>query len=177
MGDEHGALGRGGGLSRGQDPVDPEADEVVQRRFRIAGHVEGAVERDGQGPGRLHERARPLHVHAAVRLEQPQHHAVRAQGAGVGDVAPHDVVFDVRVQEVASPRPDHHEDRDAEARAALGDGARARGGPALDEVVAQLHPAGAPRLGGEGGGHRVHARLDEHAIRGLDHPHIMTIPY
>jgi hypothetical protein len=56
-------------LSRGQNPVDPEQPDILQRSERVGGNVEGAVERGAEGTGELPQPGVAVVVYRAVPVQ------------------------------------------------------------------------------------------------------------
>ena len=153
---------RGLFLSRRENAVDAELDERLQSLEGIAGHVEGAVEGDAHGARACDELARSLDVHAPVRRERADDGAVDAETLRGLDVAEHDVVLDVGVEEISSAGPDDDVEADLELLPGEANGSRARGEAAFEESAAKLDAPGPTLLGGDGALDGVHAGFDDH---------------
>ena len=144
-------------LAGGQQAVDAEADQGLQRFGRIARHVERAMEGDGERPRRRDQPLGQLGVDLAVGGEAAEHHAAGARRLGRGDVAQHHLDLDLGIEEVAAARPDHHLHRQLGARDRRLHQAEAGRGAALQQVGAQFDTGCAGLLGGDGALHRIDA--------------------
>lgn len=146
----------GAGFSAGgEDAIRAGFDYLVESRGEIHGHVECAVERDGDWTREINEFARAVHVDGSVGVEYSEDEAIGAKLFGHEDVALHQFEFVRGVAKVAGARANHHVQADVDCLAYRGDHSGAWGGSSCGQVRAQLDARCTAALGGDGGLDRV----------------------
>lgn len=150
---------RSGFSAGGEDAISAGIDYLVNghcgRRGQIRGHIECAVERDGDWPREINEFARAVYVDGSVGAEYSKDEAIGAELFGHENVAFHQFEFVRATAKVASARADHHVQADVDCLAYRGDHSGAWGGSSCRQVGAQLDARCATALGGDGGLDRV----------------------
>jgi hypothetical protein len=149
-------------LTRREDAIDAELRERLESCERVARHVEGAVEGNRHRPGALDELARASHIDVARRGQDPDDDAVGPEHFRGVDVAEHHLVLGSVVEKVSAAGANDDVEPDAEALPGEGDGAGARGQPALEKSAAKLDAGRPTFLGGDGALHRIDANFEDH---------------
>ncbi len=151
-----------GFLTRGEHPVDAQADEVFEGCPRIAAHIEGAMESDVERAGQLDQFGGASKIDVARGGEAAKHDAVGAQTDGHSDIFGHDGEFSVGIKEIAATGPDN--DLEAKPRFFAGepDLARAGGCAAFQKIIAEFDPVRATTLRGNGAFDGINTDLDFH---------------
>jgi hypothetical protein len=99
-------------LSAGQHTSDAASYQRLQRRFRIGGDVELAVEGDGRRPRRCDQRLRAGLVHRALRRQTAYHHAGNAQFPQPRGIVEHRGEFGIEIQQITAARANDDVERD-----------------------------------------------------------------
>ncbi len=150
----------------GQDAVDAERDQRIERREWVADGVEGFVERDGERPGEVDERGGARDVQGGVGMQQTQDDTGCALRLNFKDLRVHQSELRVGVDEITGAWSNENVNGNAHPCARgcrFGNG----GSDAADGAVdAQLDPIRASVFGGDGRCRRLHADLDRGGQRG-----------
>lgn len=160
LGDEGCALGAGGLLSGGEESIDFEGDEILERLKGIAAHVESAMEGDGKGASLLDQTIEEWKVDVAQFSEAAQDDAVAAEVPGNYDIAEHDFNFGGGIQEITGARADEQMDWNFQLTAGEFDASGARCDAALGKIGAEFDPVSSTELSGAGAFEGVGADFD-----------------
>ena len=108
LGEQRCTFERCGLLTRCQDAVDTELNELFECAARIVAAVEGAVERDGHALGSLNQATVGIHVERSVSTQTAYHHTIDAQLPAHAYILQHALHFERRIEEVAAARTYYH---------------------------------------------------------------------
>ena len=124
--------------TRSQHARDLERDEFFERLLWIAHEIERAMERDRRASGGADDRLHASAIDGAVGQQAAGDDAVGAVLQQQVEILAHDEELVLRVEEVAAPRPQHRDDRNAHGGADGAQQAEARSEPAFADGAAEF---------------------------------------
>ena len=101
----------------GQQPVDANSDEHIERFERVARPVKCLVERDRKRPRLASDRRGLLAVDLTIGRQYSQDNPCGPESLGRLDVVPHDGQLGFGINKIPAPGPDQHMHRNLEPSA------------------------------------------------------------
>jgi len=149
-------------LARGEQPVHPQGDQVLQSPLRITTHVEGTMKSDVQGAGQGQQFLSSLAVDFSFRRQAAEDNPIGSDLLGQANVLAHHFHFPVIVKEIPPSRTNHGLQANLEVSACQLETTGAGCRPPLQQVIAQFHPVRPPQLSGDGARYGIHTNLNAH---------------
>jgi hypothetical protein len=136
----------------GEDALRACLDHGFERFFKIAGYIKRAVEGYGKRMRQVDQPFRPLDIHIAIGVQEPENDSVHAELLGRPDVILHDFKLRSGVHKIARSRA--NDDVDGQTKMFAGDCHEAGAGSnaARGEIAAKFDAMSSTALRSQGAG-------------------------
>lgn len=153
-------------LSRRQNPIDAELDEIGECLARLGRLIESAMESDGEMRRGVAKPGRGGSIDAPRSIERPEDDSLRPRLAGQLDIAGHPLDFRFGVTEGSGTGPNHHVKREVTQESNPPKESEPWSCPSQPELTTEFQPASARGNCTSGQGLGFDARFHENRHAG-----------